>query len=79
MVLQVRENKLAALEDDANWARDLSSLDKVDKENHDPDKTMLSDNESDFQVRPECYPACIPEVLLQRLLQSKLLPSLLLA
>ena len=60
MVLQVRETKLVAFEDDANWAGGLSFLDKIDKENHDPNKLMPSDNESDFQVRPDCYSICIP-------------------
>ena len=79
MVLQVRENTLAAFEDDANCAGDWSFLDKIDKENHDPNKAMPSVNESDFQVRPDCYSVCIHKVLLQQMMQFKLLPSLLLA
>lgn len=79
MVLQVRANTLAAFEDDANWAGDWSFLDKIDKENHDPNKTMPNDNESDLQARPDCYSVLTPKILLQRMLQFQVLPSLLLA
>ena len=56
-------------------ARDSS----LDKENLGPDKALPSDSDSDFQVGPECSSACFSEGLLLRLLQFKLLPSLLLA